>query len=173
MYARKMRHFLGAMFVKIPDILSSIWGWLAALWLLVVEFLAGYKFLIAMVVFASLCDLIWGIIVAKRLGKYTRSELARDTLIKIAAYGNVLFIFIGIDHATNAELHLTTITVSVLILLVEVWSIAGNASIILPHNVFLRLFRSALRGEIARKMSVSAEEVDKVLNENTNCHDKK
>lgn len=151
------------MFVKLPEIVTSIGGWVTMIILFIANFCTGYETMICMVAFAIVSDAFWGIWVAIRRGKFVLSELGRDTLIKVAAYGNAIFVLIGIEHIIGADYHITTAVATTVICAVELWSISGNVLIIKPNFPFFRLFRPALRGEISRKLGISTDEVDDIL----------
>lgn len=151
------------LFSKLESILQTGWGWGLGGVLFVADYFSGHMFIVWLVVAVTLMDAIWGIAVSVRLGNFTKSELLRLTIDKLAVYGCALFVFVGIDRIGN-----TTLTASVVgaaIVLVEFWSSCASMLIIYPHIVFLRLLKKALTGEIASKLHVDKDEVDKILNE--------
>lgn len=144
-------------FIKLGDILQSIWGWLAALGLIIGEYFAGHKFIVFLVLAATLMDAIWGIVVSLRQKKFALSELGRLTIGKLAVYGCALFIFVGLDKFIDSTL--TASVVGAAIVLVEFWSSSASMLILFPDFLWLRLMRKALVGEISRKLGISEDEV--------------
>lgn len=146
---------------RIPQVLSTGWGWVTLTSLSVLDYIAGHSFVVFLVVAATLIDAVWGIAVSLKKGEFTKSELARLTIAKLAVYGCVMFVFIGLDKFINS-----TITASIIgaaIVLVEFWSSCASMLILYPNFLFLRLLKKALTGEIASKLGVSEDEVKEIL----------
>lgn len=146
---------------KLEAILSTGLGWLVAFGIFVAEYFAGHTLIVSLVVAVTLMDAIWGIAVSLKQGNFTRSELARLTIDKLAVYGCAMVVFVGLDKLGD-----TTITASVVgaaIVLVEFWSSCASMLILFPHIAFLRLMKKALTGEIASKLHIEEEEVEKEL----------
>lgn len=147
--------------LKLGNILSSVWGWLIGVGLAFLDYFAGHSFVVFLVVAATLIDAVWGIAVSLKKGEFTKSELARLTIAKLAVYGCVMFVFIGLDKFINS-----TITASIIgaaIVLVEFWSSCASMLILYPNFLFLRLLKKALTGEIASKLGIPEDEVKDVL----------
>lgn len=149
--------------IKIPEMFSSIRGCIASAFLFIASFCAGYEAMICMVMFCIVTDAMWGIAVAVKRHKFVLSELGRNSIVKIAAYGNAIFILIGIEKVIGSDSHITTAIATTAICAAELWSISGNVLIIKPNFPFFKLFRPALKGEISRKLGVSEEKVDEIL----------
>ncbi|MEG2061856.1 MAG: phage holin family protein [Alistipes sp.] len=149
--------------LKFSEAMSSIGGWFVAIILFVINYCAGYEAILGGVAFCVLCDAVWGIAVSIKLGRFTVSELARNSFFKLAVYCNILAVFIIVDKIAGVDNPLTTAVVGAAICLVELWSITGNASIIKPNFPPLRLLRHALKGEISRKLGVAEDKVDEIL----------
>lgn len=146
---------------KLTYILSTGWGWMAALGIIIADYFAGHTFIVSLVVSVTLMDALWGIAVSLKQGNFTRSELARLTIDKLAVYGCAMVVFVGLDKLGD-----TTITASVVgaaIVLVEFWSSCASMLILFPHIAFLRLMEKALTGEIASKLHIGEEEVEKAM----------
>lgn len=149
-------------FGKLATILKTGWGWLIAIGVFVADYFAGHAFITSLVVFVTLMDAVWGIAVSLKQGKFTKSELARLTIDKLAVYGCAMIVFVGLDkviHTTAA-----TSVVGTAIVLVEFWSGMASMLILFPHIVFLRLLKKWLIGEIASKLKVDESEVEDALN---------
>ena len=78
------------MFDKFASALSTIYGWLLAIGIGVVNFFAGYELSIIAVVFCVFADLFWGIWAAIKQHKFAQSELVRDTLSKFVDFSLIL-----------------------------------------------------------------------------------
>lgn len=153
--------FINHVASKLAAILSTLQGWFVAVCLLIVDYIGGNAFAVSLAVAATIMDAVWGIAVSIKRGSFAKSELARLTLGKAAVYGCIIFVFIGIDKAINMSI--TTDIMCVAITLVELFSSAGSMLILFPNFVFLKLFRKALTGEIASKLNIEPEDVEKVL----------
>ena len=148
---------------RINAILHTVQGWIAALVLLIADYIAGHEFALGLVVAITIMDAVWGIAVSIKRGKFALSELARLTVAKLAVYGCAMFTVIGCDRLIDANI--TTAAVAMAITLVEFWSSCGSMLIIFPNLPVLRLLKKALIGEIASKLHIPEEEVEKVLAE--------
>lgn len=154
-----LEHF----FNKLTVVLSTVWGWLFAIFLVIANFLAGYETMVGFTVAAVLFDAFWGIASSLKQKRFTKSELARDSFSKLAVYGSVIVIFILIDKLLGVSNGLTTSVICVCIILVELWSMAASMLICFPHMPFLQLLKKALVGEIASKLGVKTEDVENAL----------
>lgn len=152
------------LFHKLCAILQTGWGWMVGAAIFIADYFAGHSFVVNFVVAVTLMDAGWGIAVSVKQGRFTLSELARLTIAKVAVYGCALFVFVGLDKM--ADTVLTTALVGSAIALVEFWSSCGSMLILFPNFLFLRLLKHALKGEIASKLHISEDEVDKVLDGN-------
>ena len=148
---------------KLCAILQTGWGWIVGAAIFAMDYFAGHSFIVFLVVAVTLMDAFWGIAVSIRQGRFTLSELARLTIAKVAVYGCALFVFVGLDKIVDTVL--TTALIGSAIVLVEFWSSCGSMLILFPNFLFLRLLKKALKGEIASKLHISEEEVDKVIGE--------
>ena len=148
---------------RISAILHTVQGWIAALVLLIADYIAGHEFAVGLVVAITIMDAVWGIAVSIKRGKFALSELARLTVAKFAVYGCAMLTFIGIDRIIDADI--TTAAIATVITLVEFWSTCGSMLILYPNLPALRLLKKALIGEIASKLHIPEEEVEKVLAE--------
>ena len=145
-------------------ILSSIYGWITGILLIILNAIVDHKIAITFVVVVVTLDLFWGIAAARKMHRFATSELMRDTLGKLAVYGTAILTFCFIDKMLGDSVTLTTAVICSIITLVELWSSMGNALIVFPNIPFLRLIRGALVGEIANKLHVSEDEVKEAFN---------
>ena len=157
-----MTHIISKLFVKLGAILQTVQGWVIAAGIFVAEyFFADHATVVKAVLIAILLDAVWGISASIKQGKFTLSELMRQTVAKIAIYGSALAVFIQIDKVASTELCTTVVSIPVLVC--EIWSMAGSMLIVKPDMPFLRLFKHVLKGEIANKLGVAPEEVEDIL----------
>lgn len=153
-----------SMIPKLQDLLQSVWGVLLVAFGFIANFFGGYVMAISAVVTCVIVDLIWGIRSAHKQHKYTQSELIKNTVTKVTAYGTALLVFIFIEKLIGFE-GLPTGAVASIICATELWSTSGNILIVNPDIPFFKLLIPVLKGEIARKLNISEEEVDDVLSE--------
>ena len=154
---------LNHMWNKLQDILQTVQGWGIWLFLSLVGYFEGHKFIVFLVVAVTMLDAAWGIAVSLKRGKFTLSELARLTIDKVAVYGCAMFVFVGLDKFTGGTL--TASVVGAAIVLIEFWSMSASMLIINPQMPFLRILKKVLTGEIASKLNIAVEDVEDILNE--------
>ena len=160
-----MVHILAKLPVKLGAILHTAEGWVLAAGLFLAEYFFGSHAAVVWLVLAvTTMDAVWGVAVSVRHGQFTLSELLRLTIAKYAVYGCAMAVFIGLDRLAGTEI--TATAVGAAIVLVEFWSTCGSMLILFPHMAVLRLLRKALTGEIATKLRIGPDEVEKVLDEN-------
>lgn len=158
---------------KLMEILSTLQGWAAAALLVVANYFAGYETNVTLTVLAIVMDCVWGIAAALKQGRFTLSELGRDTVMKISVYGTAIVIFIAIDRLLHVDGGLTLSIICAVIILVEFWSMSASALICFPNMPFLRLMKKALAGEIASKLGVPTEQVEDTLDGLRKARDKR
>lgn len=142
---------------------GSIWGWLILVGSAIMEFLGGYETELISVVLAIAVDLVWGIAAAVKQGKFTKSELMRETVGKITGYLSVVLLFILAEKCIPGDSFWVSGIVTAIIIATEAWSICGNVLIVFPNAVFFKLLKPALKGELASKLGVSEDKVDEIL----------
>lgn len=160
---------------RFNNMLDSLWGFCITIAFAVFNFFVGYKVAIGVVLAAIIFDGIWGVAAARKSGKFILSDLGKDTLKKIGAYGTALVMVMLIENLAfgshqvlsnqGANTRYLVDIVATIIAAVEFWSICGNILIVYPNAVFFRLLKLPLTGEIARKLKVSEDEVKDILNE--------
>lgn len=166
---------LGNVIIRLDEMISTLWGFAIACAIAVINFFAGYKIALLVVLCAIIFDGIWGICAAKKLGKFALSELMRDTLKKVGAYGTALVMTMlienlafgshQVDSCEGTNTRFIVDIVATIIAAVEFWSICGNILIVYPNAVFFRLLKHPLVGEIARKLKMTEEEVKEIFEE--------
>ena len=160
---------------RLDNMFNTISGLLITMALGIFNFFAGYKVALGVVLAAIIFDGIWGVAAARKTGKFILSELGKDTLKKIGAYGTALVMVILIENLAfgshqiisdeGANTRFIVDIVATLIAAVEFWSICGNILIIYPNAIFFRLLKPTLIGEIARKMKLSEEKAIEMFEE--------
>ena len=174
-----MKSVLGViltMLERFDNMISTSWGFLCAVGIAVLEFVLGYKVAISVVFVAIVLDMFWGIAAALKQKKFLRSELMRDTITKVCAYGAALLMtamlenLIAGSHTIGSEEGANTRwavdVVAFIISCTEFWSISGNVLIVKPNSVFFRLIRMSLIDEIASKLGMQKEDVKEVFEKN-------
>lgn len=154
-----IEHFLN----KLLEALSTVWGWLLCAALLVTNFIVGYEKMVGFTVMAIVLDAVWGIAASLIQKRFALSELARDTIAKLAVYGTAVFAFILVDKLAGISGGLTTSVICIGIILVELWSMSASMLICFPNMPFLKILKRALAGEIASKLNVKPEDVTAAL----------
>ena len=162
---------------RLNAMINTAGGFIATCLIAIFNFFAGYKIAIIVVVSAIMFDMIWGVAAARARKQFVRSELLRDTLNKIGAYGTAIVMVMLIENLAFGSHEITSVEgantrflvdiVATVIAAVEFWSICGNILIVYPNAVFFRLLKMPLIGEIARKLKVSEDEVKDILKEQT------
>ena len=151
-----------SMIVKLQELLQSMWGVCLIVLGFVANFFGGYVMAVSAVVTCVVIDLIWGILSARKQGKYTQSELIKSTVTKLTAYGTALLVFIFVEKLVGLS-NLPTGVVASIICATELWSTSGNILIVNPNIPFFKILIPVLRGEIARKLNIPEDYVDEVL----------
>ena len=164
------------MLERFDNMISTSWGFICALAIACFEFLLGYKIAISAVFILILLDMFWGIAAALKQKKFLRSELMRNTITKVCAYGSAILVtallenlIAGSHTIGNEEGAHTRWAVDVIAFIIscsEFISIGGNILIIWPNSVFFRLIRMSLIDEIASKLGMQKEDVKEVFEKN-------
>lgn len=167
---------------RLDEMISTLWGFAIACAIGVVNFFAGYKVALLVVLCAVIFDMIWGIAAARKQNKFALSELMRDTLKKIGAYGTALVMVMLIENlafgshqvASNEGTNTRFVVdiVATVIAAVEFWSVCGNILIVYPNAVFFRLLKSPLIGEIARKLKMTEDDVRQIFEQQDKKNEK-
>lgn len=149
---------------KLSEMFQTVYGWIAAACIFIVNFFAGYECSIHAVIACVLLDTIWGIAAQIKRGHFALSEVGRHGLFsKFALYASAIVGFILIERMAGIDSQITVIAICSIICLIELWSMAGSALIVNPKMRFLRIFRQVLAGEVARKMQISVEDARSYL----------
>lgn len=148
---------------KVADLFSNVWGWCITLCTAFVDFLGDEKTSFLVVFVAIQLDLVWGMAAAVKKGEYILSEAIRETFTKMLAYGSVLALVLLIERLTHDGTFIATRVLCVVAASCELWSVGANILIVKPGFPFIRLFRKYLSGEISKKLNITVEEYDDMM----------
>lgn len=152
--------------IKLSSMLNSISGTLLIFGTWLAEFIGGYELAIWSVIVTVILDMIWGVWASIIRGQFAKSELLRETVRKMTAYVTALLVFILCEKNIPGDSFFIVSIIATIICATEMWSMSANILIVAPKATFFRLLRPALKSEIASKLHVSEEEVDKILDNN-------
>ena len=169
----KLLTIVSSFFIKLGELLGTIYGWLLMTGCIVVNFFAGYKLAFIGVIVCIFIDMAVGIWCALKQKKYAKSELMRDTFSKLFIYCGALVAIVFMEKLIGINTTFTTDICAAVICATELWSIAGNALIINPNLYFFKIIKFALVGEIARKLHIGEDDVKETLEEGKSLIDKK
>lgn len=150
---------------SITAVLSTIYGKLLTLILFIGAYFTSISGLIHTILILTMIDAIFGIRVSMKMyGKNSiLSSKLRQTLYKIFFYLMFIILSFMIECQLAEDSIITAKIIFAIMAGVELWSIAANGLILHPNFPFLRLFSKYLSSEIGKKLSISSEEVDKIL----------
>lgn len=122
-----------------------------------------YYGLIAIVII----DAVMGVLVAVKKGEYALSELLRNTGVKLMLY-TLWFMAVHIfEKVTFDNTGMVSVMTSFVVAsIVELISIAANGLILKPDFPFFRIMLKPLKGEIAKKLGITPEDVEDALSYN-------
>lgn len=155
----------GKIVEKSSNLFSNVWGWIITLFVGFVNFLGDEKTAFLVVFIAIGFDLIWGMAAAVKRGEYILSEAIRETFTKTFAYGSVLVLVLLIEKLTHDGTFIATRVMCVIAASCELWSVCANILIVKPDFPFIRLFRKYLAGEISKKLNITTEEYNELMQE--------
>lgn len=143
---------------KLITALHSVSGWVWGCILTLGAFLSPIKYLLLFIVIVTLIDMCLGIWIHR---KNILSSKLRLTIFKLFFYLGTIALCFGMETLVGVAILYKIIFG--LIGLTELISISSNALIINPNIKFVKLFKTLLNGEIAKKLDVSKEEVETIL----------
>ena len=158
---------MGNIFFKIIDklkyLFTSFSGWMTTLGLFLISYFQPVLYIYWSMICLIACDAVFGIWVSMRKGSYATSYLGKETSWKILFY-TVLFIAVTVFEKTfGSEMNIGLLVTFAIAGAFELLSILANASILKPNLPVLRLFSKFLKGEIARKLGISEEDVEDAI----------
>lgn len=153
---------------KIYEVLSNIWGWLMTAGIFCGTFLGDRLPLLAYITIAIIIDALWGIKTAITAKKFIFSKLITKSAIKITAYVSVYAIVALIEKGFAEGFMVSSSIIAAILISSELWSILGHIGIAYPDFVAIKIIRKYLKGEMSKKLGVSEDELDDILNKKNN-----
>ena len=96
-----LEHFMN----KLSVVLSTAWGWVVCVGLIVANFLAGYETMVGFTVVAVVMDAAWGIASSVKQGRFTNvRELIEIELYRIILLSKTLEYFDATLNTVNDKL---------------------------------------------------------------------
>ena len=149
-----------SIWAKIGLILSSCWGWISALILSFIAYIAPIQIMLIVLLVIVIVDMLLGLWINRH---NILSSKLRNTAIKAAFYMIVLVLAFSIE--TTLKLLILSPIIFSICALVELISVIANMSIIAPNIMVFSLIRKLLRTEIAKKTGLDQKDVDNALDE--------
>lgn len=150
------------------EIAKTPLAWVSGLLLFFADAIGSGKPIIYIVILSVVIDLVCGIAVAIKRKRFAKSELMKQTVEKLVVYGAAMLVFLGIDHVVEVKadfsVDITSGLVGAVITMTETWSFLALLLILFPNNPFLKFMQKYLKGELARKLDCSEDEVAATLN---------
>lgn len=150
---------------KIMAVLSNFWSWIMSVFVFIGAFLGDKLPLLAYISVAIVIDALWGISTARRAGRFIFSTLIKKSAIKIAAYASLYSLVALVDKAFGDTFMITSTAMASILIVSEMWSILGHIAIAKPNLIAVKLLRKHLRGEMARKLGITEDEIEKIIND--------
>lgn len=140
-------------------VFTTLWGWILILFSALWAFIKPEAFAFMVVAIAIGLDLFWGIASALKRNEFIFSETLRETFKKVAIYGSSLLVVYAIERILREDWLVVTRVLCVIAAACELISASASMLIVKPDMIFLRLFRLQLKGEIAKKVGLNAEDI--------------
>jgi hypothetical protein len=141
-------------FTKAGLLLNTTVGWWAALLLTLLAFFEPLYIPVLVLSIIILVDMILGIIIHR---KHILSSKLRLTLVKWFFYllfGSLLF---SVESTVGMSI-LYKIAFGIASM-IELWSVMGNMSILMPGMKFFAFFKKILKEEMSKKLEMSVDEI--------------
>ena len=149
---------------KIYEVLSNWAGVLLSSLVFCGTFLGARLPLLAYIAVAVTIDGIWGVVTAKKAGRFIFSRLLAKSAVKIAAYSSIYALVALIEKGfVGSEFTFSSSVIAAILIASELWSTLGHISISNPDWLVTKILRMYLKGEMAKKLGINEEELDKVL----------
>lgn len=153
--------------VSITSILESVYGKLIVLIVFIGAYFASIAGMIHVMIALVVVDAVFGIAVTvkkKGAGCIISSRL-RNTLYKMFFYLLFLVLTFLVEFQITGVDCYTPKIIFAIMAGVELWSISANALILSPDFPFLRMFKKYLSAEISKKLSMTPDEVEDLLDD--------
>lgn len=141
-------------FVKTGLLLNTTTGWWLTLLLTLIAFMQPLYVPVLVLSLIILVDMVLGIIIHRH--RIVSSKL-RLTLVKWFFYllfGSLLFAVestVGISFLYKVAFGIAS--------MIELWSVMGNMSVLVPSMKFLSFFKKILREEMSKKLEMNVNEI--------------
>lgn len=148
---------------KIYYAFSTVWGWLAVAlaglcaWL---DIRVDYMLYIAI---AITVDGAWGLYTAITHKKFIFSVLIAKSAAKIFVYASLYIIVALMEHVVVGDPVFASSVIALILIFAEGWSVLIHVSINFPNLVAIRLIQKYFKGEMAKKLGISEDEMDDIL----------
>lgn len=154
-----------SIWAKMGSILTSFWGVISTIFVAFLAYFAGMQMMIYILAACLLLDFMLGVLVTIKInGKNSiQSSKLRKTLIKAFFYISVMCIIYAAETTIGLSWFVLSKIIFAIACLTELWSSAGLALILNPDFIFLRLFKKYLTSEIAKKLNLKSDEVEKLI----------
>lgn len=151
--------------MKIAAVLCNFWSGMLSVFVFIGAFLGDKLPLLAYISVAIVIDALWGISTARRAGRFIFSTLIKKSAVKIAAYASLYALVALIDKSCGDTFMITSTAMASILIVSEMWSILGHIAIAKPNLIAVKILRKHLRGEMARKLGTTEDEIDKIIND--------
>jgi hypothetical protein len=113
--------------------------------------------MIKLVLIAAVLDLIWGVISSLKRKRFLCSRFFLATAVKVIIYATLFSIVAVIEKGISLELMWISKVLCAVICVSEFWSISAHILILKSNFPVLKLFRTVLAGEIAKKVGITRQ----------------
>ncbi len=138
--------------LKLQEMLSHSWGLIITLIAYLLNFIAPVKYAFVAMGVAIVADLLFGILSARKQGKFILSQSGRDTPAKVIVYFGFMLVVYTTERIFSDNQALITKIGCTLACVCELWSMLGSALIIWPKMLFPKLLKLQLKGEVESKL---------------------
>lgn len=149
---------------KLVLLFSSVWGIISSLVLVIISYFAGLQAMFVVLGVIILTDMCVGLLAAYKSKKPITSDKLRNTVTKSGVYLLILTLTYALESTIGIGTFATK-TIFGISSSVELYSVAANLLILAPNMPILRFFKFLVTGEIAKKLGISKDKVEEVLDE--------
>ena len=143
--------------------LNTLWGFVIGFFILLGSLMVENQLAFYAAFTAIMFDLFWGVAASIKQKRFVLTKLLKKTFVKLFLYASVFIMVMLIEHGLKEDWYLGTRIVCTFAACCEMWSAFANMLIVKPNFPFVSLLRKSLAGEIANKLNLSKEEVEKEL----------
>lgn len=151
------------MWEKFQHIFTHMWGWVSLALITLFNYFQSALYIYYSILAIIIIDAVLGIIVSKKKGTFILPYLGRETSWKILFY-TLLFFAIHIFETTfGSEMNIGLLLAFSVAGIFELISILANGLIIKPDFALFKALLKYLKGEVARKLRISENDVEECL----------